>query len=94
MYKLIAIGYVDEIQKWEEGFRTHADLFKKQTVISPIFFGTSERDQTIAILFEVSDLDTFYGVLASAETAEAMAFDGVKKETVKVYLLDKEFSYE
>ena len=29
--------------------------------------------------------------MASPETAEAMAFDGVKRETVKVFVLDKEF---
>jgi hypothetical protein len=27
----------------------------------------------------------------SPETAEAMAIDGVKRETVKIYVLDKEF---
>ncbi len=27
----------------------------------------------------------------SPETAEAMALDGVKRETVKVFVLDKEF---
>ncbi len=94
MHKVIAFGHVEEIRKWEKGFKTHADLFKKQTVISPILFGTSEDDQTIGILFEVSDLDRFYEVLGAKETAEAMAYDGVKKETIRHYLLDKEFSYK
>jgi hypothetical protein len=30
--------------------------------------------------------------MASPATAEAMAFDGVKRETVKVFVLDKEFN--
>jgi hypothetical protein len=30
-------------------------------------------------------------IIDSPSTAEAMAFDGVKRETVKVFVLDKEF---
>jgi hypothetical protein len=32
-------------------------------------------------------------VLESPATAEAMAFDGVRQETVKVYVLDRELHY-
>ena len=38
-------------------------------------------------------MDTFMKVLDSPATAEAMAFDGVKRETVKVFVLDKEFKF-
>ncbi len=37
------------------------------------------------------DLDAFLEGMDSPETAEAMAIDGVKRETVKIYVLDKEF---
>jgi hypothetical protein len=45
----------------------------------------------VAVCAEPDDLDTFMKVLDSPATAEAMAFDGVKRETVKVFVLDKEF---
>ncbi len=35
--------------------------------------------------------DPFLAGLDSPETAAAMAQDGVKRETVKVYVMDKEF---
>ena len=40
---------------------------------------------------EPDDLDTFMTILDSPATAEAMAADGVQRETVKVFVLDKEF---
>ena len=43
------------------------------------------------ILFEPEDLDTYLKILDSEETHKAMAFDGVKRETVKIAVLDKEF---
>lgn len=47
----------------------------------------------MALYAEPTDLDQYLAVLESPATAEAMAQDGVKKETVKVYVLDKEFTY-
>ncbi len=76
--------------KWEEGFRTHGDLFRSQTVSGPIGITTNE-DNEIAVCFDASDLDRFLQGMDSPETAEAMAVDGVKRETVKVFVLDKEF---
>ena len=45
----------------------------------------------MAICLDASDLDTFMSILDSPATAEAMAHDGVNRETVKVFVLDKEF---
>jgi hypothetical protein len=45
----------------------------------------------VAILWEVVNQDKFLELLDAPETAEAMAQDGVIRETVKVYVLDKEF---
>ena len=75
---------------WEEGFRTHGDLFRSQTVTKSINFATIEGNE-VAICIEPDDLDTFMQILDSPATAEAMEFDGVKRETVKVFVLDKEF---
>ena len=39
---------------------------------------------------EPENLDAFKKAMESPATAEAMAFDGVKRETVKTFVLDKE----
>ena len=44
------------------------------------------------ICFEPKDLDTHLEILESPTTAEAMAFDGVNRETVKIHILDMEFA--
>ncbi len=93
MYKLVAFGEVEDLEKWEKGFRTHGELFKKQTIKSPINFGVSENSNKIAIIFELEDLDKFFEILKSKETEDAIKNDGYKKESVKVIVIDKEFEY-
>jgi hypothetical protein len=44
----------------------------------------------IVASFELDDLDKRMQILDSPETAEAMDFDGIKRKTVKVFVLDKE----
>jgi hypothetical protein len=89
MAKVIITANVDESAQWEAGFRTHVDLFKKQTVNTPINFTVNDNNE-VAIIFEPDDLGTFLALMDTQETADAMAFDGVKKETVKVFIMDKE----
>ena len=74
---------------WEEGFRTHGDMFRSQGVNKPIAFGAGSGNE-VAVLTDPDDADAFVANLQSAETAEAMQADGVKRETVKVFVLDKE----
>ncbi|MBS0341312.1 MAG: hypothetical protein JSS56_12360 [Proteobacteria bacterium] len=90
MAKVVITAQVENLEAWEKGFRTHGDLFRSQTVTKPISFATNP-DKQVAVSFEPEDLGKFMKVLESPATAEAMAFDGVRKETVKVYVLDKEF---
>ena len=76
--------------KWEEGFRTHGELFRTNyTVTKPIGIAISGNE--VAVCFEPANLDTLMAAVDSPATAEAMAVDGVKRETVKVYVMDKEF---
>ena len=90
MPRVIATAQVEDVAKWEKGFRTHGDLFKKQTVNKPIHFNTSTKNEVV-ICFEPDDLDKYLEILDSKETEKAMDFDGVKRETVKITVLDKEF---
>ena len=94
MHNIIVIGQVEDLRKWEDGFRTHGELFKSQTVVSPVNFATPEGGDEVAILFRVTDLETYMKIFESEATAEAMAHDGVKRETVRVFVLDKEFAFE
>ena len=81
---------VQELVKWEEGVRTHGDLFRSQTVSGPIGIATNESNE-VAVCFDASDLDRFLQGMDSQQTTEAMAADGIKRETVKIFVLDKEF---
>ncbi len=90
MPKVVVTAQVEDPAKWEEGFRTHGDLFRSQTVTKPINFATIEGNE-VAVCVEPDDLKTFMDILDSPATAEAMEFDGVKRDTVKVFVLDKEF---
>jgi len=89
MARIVITAQVEDSANWENGFRTHGDLFKDYTATAINFAATDENE--IAIHWEVSDLERFLGLLDSPETAEAMANDGVKRETVRVFVLDKEF---
>jgi hypothetical protein len=93
MAKIILICQVDDLSKWEKSFRTHGELFRNLTVISPWSFATSDEGNEVALYAEVRDLDTFLKVQDSPATAEARSFDGVKQETVKFFVLDKEFHF-
>ena len=90
MPKIIVTAQVEDVVKWEEGFRTHGDLFRSQTVTKPIDLGIGEGNE-VAVCLEPDDLDAFMEIFESPATAEAMAVDGVKRETVRVFVLDKEF---
>ena len=90
MPRVVVTADVEDLAKWEDGFRTHGELFRKQTVNKPIHFATSGKNQVV-VLFEPDDLDTYLQILDSDATAKAMNFDGIKRETVKAVVLDKEF---
>ena len=90
MAKVVITAEVEDLTKWEEGFRSHGDLFRSQTVTKPISIATNEGNE-VALIFEPEDLEIFMGLLDS-EGPEAMANDGVKRETVKIFVMHKEFN--
>jgi len=90
MFRAIITAQVEDSANWEIGFRSHASLFNQYTATAIHFAATNDNE--VAILWEVANLDTFLAQLDSPETAEAMAHDGVNRETVKVYVLNKKFN--
>ena len=91
MAKVIITAQVEDAAKWEEGFRTHGELLKSMTSTGHYF--TISKDNELTLYAEPTDVDKFLEVMESPATEEAMAFDGVKRDTVKVSVLDKEFRY-
>ncbi|MDH3650838.1 MAG: hypothetical protein OEQ53_14225 [Saprospiraceae bacterium] len=89
MPKVIVTAQVEDATKWEAGFRTHGDLFRSYSVSKPIEISVLEDNQ-VAVCFDPDDLDTLMEVMNSPATAEAMAYDGVIRESVKIFVLDKQ----
>jgi hypothetical protein len=91
MAKIIITAKVEDAAKWEEGYRTHGDLLRSMT--STVSYFTISADNELTIYADVDDVDKYFEVLDSPATEEAMASDGVLRDTVKVAVLDKEFTY-
>ena len=90
-HSVVVAARVNDAVKWEETFRTHMDLFKSQTSQSPVRYTVTKANEA-AVLFNVTDLEKFQAGMASQATADAMKMDGVKRETVRQYVFDKELA--
>ena len=91
MPRVMITAQVEDSAKWEAGFRSHGELLRSMS--STVTHFATNGDNEVALYAEPADLEKYFEVLESPATAEAMSQDGVKKETVKVYVLDKEFTY-
>ncbi len=91
MPKVVVIGQVEDTTKWEAGFRTHGDHFKNNMgVTGPIGYVINDGNE-VAVCFEPADATKFMGAMDTPENIAAMEQDGIKRETVKVYVMDREF---
>ena len=92
MAKILVIAKCKDQSKWEAGFRSHAEFFKTAYGIEkPVSYGMAE-DNYVGTYFETSDVPKFMSAIALPETAEAMEGDGLLRDTVKVFVLDKELA--
>lgn len=89
MAKVLVVAKCEDPAKWAAGFRTHADLFRTAYGSNAVSYGTAQ-DNYVAGCFETHDLAKTRSAIASPETAKAMEFDGILRDTVKVFVLDKE----
>ena len=92
MAKILVTAEVEDAAKWEESFRTHGSLFSGYGVNSPILLGIGENN-CVAVLEDVDDVEAVLATLEAPDNVEAMEADGVKRDTVQVFVLDKEFSF-
>ncbi len=89
MPSIIVTAQVEDSAEWEKGFRTHGALFNDMTITAIRFAATDENE--VAVHFEADDIDKYFELFEAPVTAESMKSDGVKRETVKVFVLDKKF---
>ena len=87
MPKVIITAQVQDPVKWESGFRTHGDLFRTYTHV-PVNYTIAGNE--VVICMQPENLDTFNKVMQSQATVDAMNQDGVKRDTVRIHVLDKE----
>ena len=92
MARVVITANVKNVDAWERAFRSHGELFRSQPAASPYTFSTS-GDNEVAVSAEVDDVGAYLESLESAETAAAMENDGVIRDSVKVFVLDKEFRF-
>jgi hypothetical protein len=92
MAKILVTAEVEDRTEWEASFRTHGELFRSFGFKSPALIGTNENNE-VAVLLGVDDAEAAMETLSSPKNVQAMEADGVKRETVKALILDKEFSF-
>lgn len=93
MKKIVVTIEVKDLTKWEQNFKTHGELFSRQTIDGKYAYTTLAEKNRVVLCAEVSDVDTFFQVLKSEEASDAIKFDGVKPESVQFFVLDKEFAF-
>jgi hypothetical protein len=90
MVRILVTAQVEDSKEWEAGFRTHRDLFKSMTATA-VHYALMDGNQ-IAVCMDATDQAKYYQVLESKATVDAMTSDGVKRDTVKAFVLDKKLA--
>jgi heme-degrading monooxygenase HmoA len=90
MTRIVLTARVKDGSKWEKAYRSHGDLFRGAG-LGTMHYTVSDKDRVV-IYTDVDDLDAYMKFMASDETRAAMKNDGVKRKSVKLFVLDKEFS--
>jgi hypothetical protein len=85
--KVILTAKVEDATKWEAGFKTHGDVMRTYDLAGQVDYAISGNE--VVICMEPKDLNVFKKAMESKATADAMATDGVKRDTVKTFVLDK-----
>jgi hypothetical protein len=84
MPKLIASHEVDDVAHWLASPRRQELFAGVATDIRT--FVDPDRPNCVAVSMDVSDMDAFQAKMSSDAGAAAMKFDGVRPETLKLYI--------
>lgn len=91
MTRIVATAQVKDVVKWEEGYRAHATMLREILgVTKTVHFTTNSETIEICINAEPDDLEHYLKMVQSPEVAEAMDKNGVLRDTIKFYILDKQ----
>lgn len=91
MTRIVITAKVLDTEKWEQNYRVHAPLLRElMGVTKPVQFSTDPETNEICLSAEPDDLDHYLETAQSPEIAEAMEMNGVIRETVKLFILDKQ----
>lgn len=88
MTKIVLTAQVEDTETWEKEFRGHRDFFKEFGYTSVYEYAIGENSE-VALVVDVNDVNGFLATLESPENVAAMENDGVKRDTVKVWVIDK-----
>ena len=88
MTGVVLTAHVKDAAKWEKSFRTHSDLFKRNN-ISLIHY-TITKNNDVVMYSETDDVEAYRNFAQSPDVARAMEEDGVERDSVKIYPLEKD----
>ena len=84
MPKLIATHEVDDVAHWSSSPRREEVFGSVATDIRT--FVDPNRPNHVGLSMNVSDMDAFQAVMESEAGAEAMKYDGVRRDTIAIYV--------
>jgi hypothetical protein len=86
---VVLTAHVKDPAKWEKGFRSHTELHRRGP--TQLIHYTVTQNNDIVMYSETENVDEYLKYIRSPEVAKAMDEDGVDRDTLKVYPLEKEF---
>ena len=93
MPRIVAMIQVEDLPEWEKNFRTHGDLFRRQTIQGHYDYIMIKEGNRVVLSADVDDIETFFEVLKTPDASDAIDLDGVKRDTIRFYVLDKTFKF-
>ena len=93
MPRIVFMIEVDDLTEWEQKFRTHGDLFRRQTIDGHYEYTMIEDGKRVVLSADVRDIDTFFDVLETPAADAAKDLDGVNRDRIEVFVLDKRFEF-
>jgi hypothetical protein len=87
---VILTADVKDGKAWERAYRSHGDLFKAAGIGAVNY--TVGDDGHVVMCTDTDDVEGYMSFIKSKSTQDAMKNDGVTRDTVKVFVLEKKFS--
>jgi hypothetical protein len=88
MTGIVTTAHVKDAATWEKKFQTHADLFKRNRISAVHYTITGNND--IVMYSEADNIAAYRNFVQSPDVVRAMEEDGVDRNTLKFYELEKD----